>query len=119
MENVLAKELLIGTIPRNGIKAVKQGKTREYRSKGFVITHLSVSPHMYFGFYSENGIQYADREKALLDVLYFYMRGMKFYFDIFSDIDTVKIDRKKFSLYLLRYRNSKFIKFAEGYMSER
>ncbi|MBN1413040.1 MAG: hypothetical protein JW969_19530 [Spirochaetales bacterium] len=117
-DNVLARELLIGTIPQNRVLAVKKGKKREYRFEDTLIRHVGITPHLYFGYYTDKGINFADKEKALLDVLYFYIKGMKFYFDIFSDIDLEKIDMKKMENYLVHYRNPKFVQFVRRFFDD-
>jgi hypothetical protein len=116
--NVLANELLIGTLPGDRLVAMKVGKRREYISPLGKIIHLGIAPHLYFGFSSVAGIHWADKEKALLDTLYFYQKGERFYFDIYSDIDLKKINRKKLIAYLQHYKNPKFRKFVAGFMNE-
>lgn len=115
-ESVLAKNLILGTVPKYEIKAVKVGKKREYKSDQANIIHYGVVRHLYFGFSTNEGINFADKEKALLDTLYFYSKGMKLYFDIYSDIDLTKVDISNFKKYLLKYKNPKFIKFVKEYI---
>ena len=109
---VLARELLIGPRPERQILAVKDGRTRRYRGLGYEIAHLGVAPHLFFGYTVQQGVRYADAEKAVLDVLYFHLRGRRYSFDVYSDIRFDDLDRARLSTYLERYENPKFITFA-------
>ena len=117
-ETVLSEALIIGTVPEKEIKALKVGKKREYITEQGKIIHLGISGHLYFGFNKIKGINIAVKEKAFLDTLYFYLRGNKYYFDIFSDIDVEKLDIELISKYLKNYKNPKFIKFVRSYLDE-
>lgn len=111
--SVLADRLVIGTAPDRRITAVKLGKGRTYAGLGFAIEHVSIAPHLFFGFdVARNGVRYADAEKAVLDALYFHLRGRRYVFDVFSDLALDRLDRGRLSAYLERYRNPKFIAFA-------
>ena len=109
---VLARELVIGTNPERQIIAVKVGRPRRYASNGFVVEHVGVTPGLMFGFTVRDGVRYADAEKATLDALYFHLRGRRYAFDIHSDINLRKLDRKQLRVYLRRYHNPKFVTFA-------
>lgn len=117
-ETVLAKNLIIGTLPKNQIKAIKIGKKREYKYQNLTITHYGVCEHLYFGYETIDGINYATKEKALLDTLYFYSKALKFYFDIYSDINLGCIDKNIVYKYLSNYKNPKFVKFVKKYLEE-
>ena len=116
---VLARELIIGTRPEGHIVAVKIGRPRKYVYEGFVIEHVSVNKDLLFGFSSVNGVRYADAEKAFLDTLYFHLRGRPYPFDIYSDVSTHRLDRKRLYEYLGCYRNPKFVTFVKGLLVER
>ncbi|MDO8461726.1 MAG: hypothetical protein Q7S98_02580 [Deltaproteobacteria bacterium] len=116
--SVLAKEGLVGAIPQKTVYAVKIGKTRIYKSPLGQVVHLGFAGsgrEMWFGYKMEtNGIWYADAEKAFLDTLYFYQKGRKFSFNIYSDIQVDRLNQKKLQLYLGRYKNPKFRTFVQG-----
>jgi hypothetical protein len=117
--NVLAKELIIGSIPQKRTYAIKTGKSRTYTSHLGSITHLGLTIPLAkdlvtLGSHWDNGICYADKEKALLDVCYFYQRGHKFSFSIYSDIDYSLFDKRKVKKYLQHYKNPKFQQFVLG-----
>jgi len=115
-ENILAQHLMIGTVPKREVKAIKVGKRRDYKTLNGRVLHLGVDPRLFFGFETINGLNFATKEKALLDTLYFYNKGMSFYFDIYSDIDLSGIDRKTMFSYLAKYKNPKFVKFVTQYI---
>ena len=110
---VLATELMIGTKPERQLLAAKVGRARSYRGLGYEITHLHIAAHLDFGHETVAGVRFADVEKAVLDVLYFHLRGRRYPFDLFSDIDFTRLDRERFATYLDRYRNPKFVAFAQ------
>jgi len=116
---VLARELIIGTSPDRHIVAVKTGRPRRYACDGYVIEHVGVTEELLFGFSRINGIRYAEVEKALLDTLYFHLRGRRYPFDIYSDISLGKLDRERLHDYLKSYKNPKFVTFVKGLLEER
>ena len=106
-------ELLIGTSPDRRVVATKVGRTRRYAARGFEIEHVGISAGLSFGCKPTDGVRYADAEKAVLDVLYFHLRGRRYAFDIYSDINLLKLDSGRMHEYLKRYRNPKFVAFAQ------
>jgi hypothetical protein len=121
---VLARARLIGTIPKNVVYAVKAGTSRTYENKDigrivhFGFGGLKESSLVGFGYQFEDGICYAEPERALLDTLYFYQRGNKFFFNIYSDIAVDRIDRDTYLKYVDEYPNSRFRTFARSYLNE-
>ncbi len=118
LEAVLSDALIIGTLPANHIKALKIGKKREYITDLGTIIHLGISKHIYFGFDKYKGINIATKEKAFLDTLYFHLRGYRFYFDIFSDMDLDRLDISLIDKYLKEYKNPKFVNFVRNFFNE-
>lgn len=113
-DTVLARQLLIGALPERRVIAAKPGKSRTYVGLGYEIVHLHIAPHLDFGHTVQGGVRLADAEKAVLDVLYFHVRGRRYPFDIYSDIDFTRLDRRRLAAYLDRYRNPKFVAFVRG-----
>ena len=111
---VLAGSLIVGPKPERMIVAVKTGRPRRYSCEGYIIEHLSATEHLMFGFSNTAGINLADNEKAVLDTLYYYLRGRKYPFDIYSDLAIGKLNKDKLRSYLVRYLNPKFVAFVEG-----
>ncbi len=100
---ILAQSAIIGSVPARRIQAIKTGRPRVYRCALGVIEHLSISPQLYLGFSSVDGILCATPEKAFLDVCYYTYRGKRFSFDPASDIDTDRLCRKTIDGYLENY----------------
>ncbi len=111
---VLAGELIIGTSPDRQIVAVKSGRPRRYACDGYVIEHVGATKDLLFGFSRDSGVCFADAEKALLDTLYYHLRGRRYPFDIYSDIRLEKTDKDRLYDYLRFYRNPKFVAFVHG-----
>ena len=111
---VLARELLVGTRPQRQLIAAKVGRMRIYAALGYEIVHVHIAPHLDFGHGPRDGVEFADAEKAVLDVLYFHLRGRRYPFDVYSDIDFTKLDARRLKRYLKRYRNPRFVAFAKG-----
>ncbi|MBK8979848.1 MAG: hypothetical protein IPM29_28455 [Planctomycetes bacterium] len=110
---VLVRALLIGTRPDRQVIATKPGgRSRSYTGLGVEVVHLRVAAHLDFGYRVERGVRFAEPEKAVLDVLSFHLRGRRYPFDVYSDIDYARLDRAKLEQYLDRYRNPKFATFV-------
>lgn len=113
--SVLAKELLIGSVPQKCVYAAKVGTSRVYNSQLGRVVHLGFSESLWFGYSKwRRFVRYADKEKAFLDTLYFYQRGYKFSFNVYSDIQIDRLNLKVLESYLKRYKNRRFRKFVEG-----
>jgi predicted transcriptional regulator of viral defense system len=110
----LARHLLIGPRPDRQLLAAKPGHSRTYRGLGVEVVHLQIARHLDFGHTVIDGVRWADAEKAVLDTLYFHLRGRRAPFDVHSDIDFAALDRGRIACYLERYRNPKFVAFARG-----
>ena len=115
---VLAHELLIGTRPERQVIAVTTGRSARYSGLDHEIVFVHIAKHLDFGYAPRGGVRYADAEKAMLDALYFHLRGRRYPFDIYSDVDYSRLDRNKVASYLERYRNPKFVAFARGVLKE-
>lgn len=105
---ILAQSAIIGSIPARRIQAIKTGRPRVYHCALGVIEHLSISPRLYLGFASVNGILCATPEKAFLDVCYYAYRGKRFSFDPATDVDTARLSRRTIDSYLENY-DSRFV----------
>ena len=107
---VLARAAVIGSVPARRVQAVKVGRPRVYRCALGTIQHLSISPHLYFGFRSIGGELVASPEKALLDVCYFTYRGRAFSFDPDTDVNLSGLDFDTIDRYLESY-DARFVSF--------
>ncbi len=100
---VLARAAVIGSIPAGRVQAVKCGRPRIYRCELGTIEHLSIAPHLFFGFELVDGVRSATAEKAFLDVCYYTYRGRRFSFDPATDMAVTELDRGRVEEYLSRY----------------
>ena len=113
-ETILANTLVIGTNPARRLVCTKIGPSRVYKALNREIVHLGLTSTLTFGSEVINGVRYANAEKAVLDVLFFYLRGRKFPFDIYSDINLKQLNMKRINTYLKQYQNPKFVTFAKN-----
>ena len=111
-EFVLAKSLVIGPKPRHGVSALRRGRAKTYEGCGVRLDYHHVGDELRFGEVSGDAIRTTDPEKALLDVLYFHLRGRRSLVDVYSDLNLDRLDAKKLARYLSCYSNSKFVAFA-------
>lgn len=109
---VLSKSLVIGSVPAKTIYAVRVGRNQEFNLDDTRIKYFGISQSLFLGWYVQGGIRYATPEKAFLDLLYFYQKGFKPSFDIYSDLNLEDLNQDKVSEYLKNYNNPKFIKFV-------
>jgi hypothetical protein len=116
---VLARRLLISSIPAKTVYAVKTGRNRTFYSPLGNLVYCGITPHLMCGFEYENGRRYAMAEKAFLDTLYFYQKGLKFSFNIFEDINITGLNTAEIMSLLKKYKNPKFITFVKGVISGR
>ena len=110
---VLARHLVIGPRPERQLIAAKTGRARIYRGLDREIVHVHIAPHLDFGHHVVDGVKTADPEKAMLDVLYFHLRGRRYPFDVYSDVAIDRLDPRRLGTYLRRYENPKFVTFAK------
>ncbi|WP_145194095.1 type IV toxin-antitoxin system AbiEi family antitoxin domain-containing protein [Planctomycetes bacterium Poly30] len=111
-EYVLARSLVIGPKPRHGVSALREGRGATFEGCGVRLDYHHVGEKLRFGEVSGDGVRTTDPEKAILDVLYFHLRGRKALMDIYSDVNLQRLDHKKLDRYLSHYSNSKFVAFA-------
>lgn len=113
----LAHYLLIGSVPAKTIYSVRPGRTRTFSGQFGSLVYLGITPDLLFGYQYENGIRYATAEKAYLDTLYYYQKGHRFSFNVFTDINIESLNRATINTWLKKYRNPKFVTFVKGVLS--
>lgn len=114
IDSVLSDALMIGVSSTSSITAIKTGRSRVYEANGLRITHLGVKPALLFGYEVTGGVRRADPEKATLDAFYFHLRGRRYPFDLYSDVDYSRLNRTLMRRYLRAYENPKFAEFVKG-----
>jgi hypothetical protein len=114
--NVLAEARVIGSVPKYQIDAISPGKSAMFSCDDITIRYFGVADYLVFGFEYRKGVRIALPEKALLDTLYFYQHGARFFFDVFSDVNISMLDRDRLDRFLANYKNPKFKAFATGYL---
>jgi predicted transcriptional regulator of viral defense system len=119
LASALSKHLMIGTMPAKTVYAVKPGRTRTYSGPIGKLVYAGIQPDLMFGFEYVDGIRSATPEKALLDTLYFYQKGRRYFFNIFGDINLSAMNANVVREFLKRYKNPRFITFVERYLDER
>jgi len=113
LASALAAHRLIGTESPFWVYCVVSAKAAEYAGTPN-ISYYKLAGELCFGYEPDpKGFKMAVPEKAVIDTLYFYLRGKKFYFNISCDINYRLLDKDRFFEYLARYRNPKFRTFAE------
>jgi len=117
LEYALAYHNMIGTYANKKIRPIITSNIKPIEKNDIIIEFKKIQRKLVFGFNIVKGIRIANKEKALLDTLYFYQSGTKFYFDIYSDIDIEDLDRDLIQTYLKKYKNPKFVKFVEEYLN--
>lgn len=110
---VLARNMIIGSVPAYKLQAVKVGRPRIYQFDMGIIEHLSIAPDLFFGFSLCDGLKYASSEKAFIDACYYRYKGRRFSFDLDSDINKEALNPDLISQYLTKY-DERFINFFSG-----
>ncbi|MBI4374633.1 MAG: hypothetical protein HY542_07125 [Deltaproteobacteria bacterium] len=120
MDSVLARNGLIGTVPKGSVSLVYPGPPETVKTPFGLLRFFKIKKDLLFGCKKmKYGIPVADSEKAYLDILYYHVRGARFVVDPVTDIDLWKLNRKKIRRYLGAYKNPKFVAFVEGLIDER
>jgi predicted transcriptional regulator of viral defense system len=111
--SALAAHRLIGTESPFWIYCIVQTKAAEYKGTPNISYYKLADEHCFGYEPDKRGFLIATPEKAVIDTLYFYLRGKKFYFNVFCDINYNLLNKDSFFDSLTRYRNPKFKTFAE------
>ncbi|MGL1901959.1 MAG: hypothetical protein OCC49_07480 [Fibrobacterales bacterium] len=116
--SILSDKLIIGTTPGNRVYCIKPGRSKIYSNDSYEIIFYGINSDYFNGYTNLNGVNYASAEKAFIDTAYLYLKGVPFYFDIYSDIQYDQLDRNILSNILTQYRNPKLIRFVEGLLND-
>ena len=117
--SMLAEHLLIGTVPTQRLFCIKTGLPRTFDTSQGRIDFHSIQAKQLFGYARQGLVNKADPERALLDTLYYHLRGEQFFFDLYSDVNVNGLDAQRFARYVEKFRNPKFKAFAHDYYRTR
>lgn len=109
----LAKHLLIGSIPKKQVYAVRVGSPKTYRTPAGQVRVFSIKPELCFGFSIVDGIKLADPEKAYLDAWYFQFKGATLSFDPGEDVFPEDLNRSRLQKYLAAY-DARFVTYFKS-----
>lgn len=101
LESVLSFYGILSQFPYT-ITSVTTGKSKKiiHEDKEYEFVHID--PQYFFGFVKHDNFMIASPEKALLDELYYYTKGLRGI--SLEELDLTKIDRTKLKAMLKRYR---------------
>lgn len=116
---MLAEYLMIGTIPSQRLFCVKTGLPRHIDTPLGELHYHSTQTNLLFGYTRHGFVNKADPERALLDTLYYHLRGEPYFFNLYSDINVAHIDASRYLSYVDNFRNPKFKAFAHDYYRTR
>ena len=106
---VLAHHLLIGTVPQRHFQFTGSCLDQSIQCPDWKASLHRLAPHLQFGWTADaRGLRTADPEKAVLDCLYYHQKGLRFSFDIETDVDRTGLSRERFLDYVRRYPNPRF-----------
>lgn len=110
-ESALARYGILNLIPYTLTFATTR-KTKNYALQNKEIEFRQISPKFFFGFEMKNGVYIASPEKALLDEVYFVVRGK-------ATLDLDELNIKKLSRKILRDYSQRFPAYVRGYIKDR
>jgi predicted transcriptional regulator of viral defense system len=110
-ESALARYGILNLIPYTLTFATTR-KTKNYTLQNKEIEFRQISPKLFFGFVMKNGIYIASPEKALLDEVYFAVRGK-------ATLDLDELNIKKLSRKILKDYSQRFPAYVKGYIKDR
>ena len=109
-ESALAKYGVLNLIPYTLTFATTR-KSRKYTLRKQAIEFRQIASELFFGYETKNGIWIASPEKALLDEVYFMVRGK-------ATLDFDELDVKKLSTKTLKDYSKKFPSYVQSYIDK-
>lgn len=109
-ESALSTHGIITGFPYQ-ITSATTDKSLKIESDGKSFAYHHVSPRFFFGFEKFGAYLIADREKALLDYLYFAFKGLRS--KDLSEFDLTEINKTKIKKYLKIINNARFASFVK------
>lgn len=117
---VLAKTCIVGQVPDKYLVSVSpKPRPRIFTGKPGTVRFVTMDREMFgFGIKTEGGIRVADNERAFIDTLYYYKKGMKLNFNPYCDMNVDLLDLEKLMEYLENYKNPNFTGFVRSVINE-
>ena len=117
---VLAKYCIIGQVPDRYLVAVSpKPRPRLFSGKLGTIRFVTMSREMFgFGIKTDGCVRIADNERAFLDTLYYYKKGMKLNFNPYCDMNVELLNLDTVMEYLENYKNINFTGFVRSVINE-
>lgn len=109
-ESALAKYGVLNLIPYTLTFATTR-KSRKYTLRKQAIEFRQIASELFFGYETKNGIWIASPEKALLDEVYFMVRGK-------ATLDFDELDIKKLSTKILKSYSKRFPTYVQSYIDK-
>jgi len=109
-ESALAKYGVLNLIPYTLTFATTR-KSRKYTLRKQAIEFRQIASELFFGYETKNGIWIASPEKALLDEVYFMVRGK-------ATLDFDELDIKKLSIKILKNYSKRFPTYVQSYIDK-
>jgi predicted transcriptional regulator of viral defense system len=113
--SALAYHLVIGTVPAYQVDAVHLQREKLWEGRFQLAFHHLAEEQLQPYVLTPLGVRIATAEKAVLDTLYFILRGKKYPFDLYQDINRALLNEALFQELLSTYRNPRFRTFANGW----
>jgi len=113
--SALAYHLMIGTVPTLRADAVHAQRENSWSGRFQLAFHHLEEEFLQPFIVTPLGVRIATAEKAVLDTLYFTLRGKRYSFDVYNDINRASLNVDLFQGLLSTYRNMRFRAFADGW----
>lgn len=88
---------------------IKKTKRVDFDNREFNYCHLD--KYLFWGYEKKDNFLIADKEKALLDYLYFSLKGLRSPLD-HEELDLTEVNKVKFHTYAKRWKNDRLLKIA-------
>ncbi|HBC88730.1 MAG TPA: hypothetical protein DCZ94_17450 [Lentisphaeria bacterium] len=117
---VLARTCIIAQVPDRYLVAVSpKPRPRIFSGNFGTVRFVTMDSNMFgFGIKTDGGVRIADNERAFIDTLYYYKKGMKLNFNPYCDMNVDLLDLEKLMEYLENYKNLNFTGFVRSVINE-
>lgn len=89
------------------IVSITPKKTKTTVIEGKEFSYAKIVPSLFWGYQKKGDFLIAEKEKALLDYLYFYIKGLRSFEK--EEFDLKEIDKKKLKKYAEKFNNIKLL----------